>query len=669
MLAGPDARGRGVAVFVTGLAMWLAARFLGSPGLEVVGDRHRRASPARLVRGQARRAADLGPPASVRRPDQPRLPGDRDARRREPLAVRHLVPPAGGSAPDAARAGGAARDRGIRPGAREQATYTLVPQSRGRYLLGPLVVDVSDPFALSRLRLEFDEREELLVAPEIEDLGAAPDPASGPSFGASRARQLFRTGEEYYTMRSYQEGDDLRRIHWPSVARTGELMIRQDESTRRASGLVFLDTRAAALGRTHTPAFERGVSAAASVGVLLARRGFVLRLGTTELPAAALSEDRFLDALTGISHAEVRSIGPALAHLRAGSSPDTSLVFVSAPPGPRRARRADPRRRRASGRSSPILIYPTDPAAPAAGAAGAARRASQPGPSVPRPSRVGRHRPAPVDEIAGAMAHAAGTSARAHRLIALARRAPPGGRRPRSRSAACSSGRPTTLHLVGAAVAAAVPRGRVRAAEPAAGDGGERRRPRHRDRPDRLPGDHLVRPPHRRHAPSGARRRRAGRRAGEDPAGAGGADRSAPPGRGRLPLGRGVLGPCARVPRREPAPRARPAGGAGGLRRHGARGVRETALRGGVPGGRAPRRVRGRARTRPGMGSRLGLGSARGRRDRRAGAPAASRSPRWARRSSRRSSSRVSDPRARRLRHARRRIASRSTRSSPCRTR
>ena len=62
---------------------------------------------------------------------------------------------------------------GVRPGAREQATYTLVPQSRGRYLLGPLVVDVSDPFALSRFRLQFDEREELLVTPEIEDLGAA----------------------------------------------------------------------------------------------------------------------------------------------------------------------------------------------------------------------------------------------------------------------------------------------------------------------------------------------------------------------------------------------------------------------------------------------------------------------------------------------------------------
>jgi hypothetical protein len=137
-------------------------------------------------------------------------------------------------------------------------------------------------------------------------------------------------------------------------------MIRQDESTRRSSGLVFLDTRATALGRTHSPAFERGVSAAASVGVLLARRGFVLRLGTTELPAAALSEERFLDALTGISHAEVRSIGPALAHLRSGSSPDTSLVFVSAPPVP--AELGSLIRAGAGfGQKLAVLVYPTDP--------------------------------------------------------------------------------------------------------------------------------------------------------------------------------------------------------------------------------------------------------------------------------------------------------------------
>ena len=326
--------GRGAAVLATGIAMWVAARLLGSPGLEVVG------IGIGILPFLAAWAARRGSKRlSVRRRlSEVRVsPGTRvgvtvDVENRSPLATSFLLIEDRLPTP----LGRAARLvlGGVGPDRTEGATYTLVPQARGRYLLGPLVVNASDPFALTRTRLEFDERDELLVTPEIEDLGAAPDPASGPTFGASRARQLFRTGEEYYTMRPYQEGDDLRRIHWPSVARTGELMIRQDESTRRASGLVFFDTRVAALGRSHTPAFERAVSVAASVGVLLSRRGFVLRLGTTELPAAALSEDRFLDALTGISHTDVRSIGPALAHLRAGSSPETSLVFVSAPPVP-----------------------------------------------------------------------------------------------------------------------------------------------------------------------------------------------------------------------------------------------------------------------------------------------------------------------------------------------
>ena len=48
----------------------------------------------------------------------------------------------------------------------QQVTYTILPQARGRYQLGPLSVDVSDPFALVRQRLEFDDREELIVTPE-----------------------------------------------------------------------------------------------------------------------------------------------------------------------------------------------------------------------------------------------------------------------------------------------------------------------------------------------------------------------------------------------------------------------------------------------------------------------------------------------------------------------
>jgi len=241
-----------------------------------------------------------------------------------------------------------------------RASYSLVAQSRGRYSFGPLSIDVSDPFALTRSRVEFAGRDDLVVTPVVEELESGPSSPFGQTSGLSLAKHLFRTGEEFFTMRAYQEGDDLRRIHWPSVARGAELMIRQDESTRRASGLVFFDTRGSALGRTHTPAFERGVSAAASIGVLLARRGFVLRLGTTELPAAALSEERFLDALTALSHTELRSVGPALAHLRAGASPETSLVFVSAPPVPGELA-ALIRAGSGFGPKLAVLIHATDP--------------------------------------------------------------------------------------------------------------------------------------------------------------------------------------------------------------------------------------------------------------------------------------------------------------------
>src|SRR4029453_9670080 len=121
-------------------------------------------------------------------------------------------------------------------------------------------------------------------------------------------------------MRAYQEGDDLRRIHWPSVARTGQLMIRQNETSKRANGLVFFDNREAALGPSHGAAFERAVSCAASIGGLLAPNGFGLRFG----PA---------DALAGSLRKGPAAAG-ALTNLRASSSSEASLIFVAAPPAP-----------------------------------------------------------------------------------------------------------------------------------------------------------------------------------------------------------------------------------------------------------------------------------------------------------------------------------------------
>jgi len=206
-----------------------------------------------------------------------------------------------------------------------------------------------------------DGRDELLVTPEIEDLRVPSDAASATSIGSARSRQLLRSGEEYYTMRGYQEGDDLRRIHWPSVARTGELMIRQDEASRRASGLIYLDSRESMLGQTRGAAFERAVSCAASIGALFARSGFTLRVGADELPIAPVTEEGFLDVLTGLSHGRSRTLARVTTSLRMAGSADASLVFVGAPLAPQELP-ALIRAGNAFGPRLAILIHPMDPA-------------------------------------------------------------------------------------------------------------------------------------------------------------------------------------------------------------------------------------------------------------------------------------------------------------------
>ncbi len=350
---------RGIAVAIAGVAMWLTARIVGSPGLEVVGLGLGALPVLALALSQwSRRRLDVRrrlSDARVRPGTRVTVEVEIENRSVAPvsfLLLEDKLPSALGRPARLVVAELAGRS-GQRVG------YTLLPQARGRYPLGPLTVDVTDAYGLTRQRLEFAAHDELLVTPEIEDLRSAPNQPTGQSFGSTRARQLLRVGEEYYTMRQYQEGDDLRRIHWASVARTGDLMIRQDEATRRASGLVFLDQRQAAIGQSRGAAFERAVSAAASVGELLVRAGFQLRFATADMAPTALTEERFLDALAGVTHAQARTIAPSLVHLRAAASTDTSLVFVSGPPAPAELA-ALSRAGSGFGPKLAILVYPLE---------------------------------------------------------------------------------------------------------------------------------------------------------------------------------------------------------------------------------------------------------------------------------------------------------------------
>lgn len=144
-----------------------------------------------------------------------------------------------------------------------RAAYRVPTETRGRHTLGPLRVALVDPFGVSRRMVETGGINTVLVYPRVYDILAPPETTGlDMSYEVPPRRRRPQSGTEFLTLREYQLGDDLRRVHWASTARRDELMIRQDESQRRAPNLVVLDVRR----RAHdSNSFERAVEAAASI--------------------------------------------------------------------------------------------------------------------------------------------------------------------------------------------------------------------------------------------------------------------------------------------------------------------------------------------------------------------------------------------------------------------
>jgi uncharacterized protein (DUF58 family) len=157
------------------------------------------------------------------------------------------------------------------PDGSARAAYRIPTSRRGRFRVGPLAVTASDPFGLARRTWPLGALDDVTVCPRVHDIIAPSQPGGRlvAAVESVRARALAsESGEEFLTLRAYELGDDLRRVHWRSTARTGELMVRQDEAQWRARAVVVLDVRPDA----HDAAsFEVAVEATASVVERLTR--------------------------------------------------------------------------------------------------------------------------------------------------------------------------------------------------------------------------------------------------------------------------------------------------------------------------------------------------------------------------------------------------------------
>ncbi|SDZ07430.1 Uncharacterized conserved protein, DUF58 family, contains vWF domain [Micromonospora pattaloongensis] len=187
--------------------------------------------------------------------------------------------------------------------------YTVRADVRGRYEIGPLVVRLTDPFGFCELTRAFPSVDRLTVVPQVVPLPTVPLGGEYAGSGESRARSVAVHGEDDAATREYRRGDDLRRVHWKSTARTGELMVRREEQPWESRATVVLDTRGYAhRGEGPTASFEWAVSAVASISVHLHRAGYKLRLVTDATvdtgPVDAGGDGVLLDRLADVRPAQ-----------------------------------------------------------------------------------------------------------------------------------------------------------------------------------------------------------------------------------------------------------------------------------------------------------------------------------------------------------------------------
>jgi hypothetical protein len=92
-------------------------------------------------------------------------------------------------------------------------------------------------------------------------------------------------GQDDVLVREYRQGDDVRRIHWRSTARWGDLMVRREEQAWDPSASIMLDSRASAhAGRGMENSMEWAISAAASIAIHFLDDGFGIEIYEADGP-------------------------------------------------------------------------------------------------------------------------------------------------------------------------------------------------------------------------------------------------------------------------------------------------------------------------------------------------------------------------------------------------
>lgn len=203
--------------------------------------------------------------------------------------------------------------------------FAVPTTRRAVIVVGPVRSVRGDPFGIARREVRWTDPIEVFVHPKTVAL-------TGASAGFLKdiegrpTRVLSPSDMAFHALREYVPGDDRRHIHWKSTARTGHVMVRQFEETRRSHLAIGLSTNRADYDDPEE--FELAVSVAGSLGLHAIREERDL---TVLVPGRALAGGtavRLLDDLTRVTLGTYRQDIASLTRALGVDAPDASLAVL-----------------------------------------------------------------------------------------------------------------------------------------------------------------------------------------------------------------------------------------------------------------------------------------------------------------------------------------------------
>ncbi|WP_234988118.1 DUF58 domain-containing protein [Demequina sp. NBRC 110056] len=226
----------------------------------------------------------------------------------------------------------------LRAGAEHRETLTIAAPRRGVIAVGPMTISRGDPLGV----LQRDH-----TWPDVQHVYVHPATVPIPSSSAGLLRDLeglvtsttVDSDLAFHAIRDYLPGDSRRHVHWRSTAKTGQLMVRQYEETRRSRIAIALDLDISQYASEDE--FEMAVSVAASLGVQAVRSGREVVITTsgaiprhaaervhsmTTLPT--LTPTGLLDAMSGVDASDLVMPLPLVAGMTSQEAHHLSMVFL-----------------------------------------------------------------------------------------------------------------------------------------------------------------------------------------------------------------------------------------------------------------------------------------------------------------------------------------------------